>query len=64
MTQQEPWETLSREEKTVLLYRKQCALLRNLLEKGALSEDRYEKSLHDLTEKMGMDKPEGAARKK
>lgn len=62
MTQQKPWETLSREEKNLLLYRKQCALLRNFLEKGALSEDRYEKSLHDLTEKMGMDKPKRSER--
>ena len=40
-------------EKNHLLYLKQKALLETFLEKGAISRAQYEKSLHDLTEKMG-----------
>lgn len=36
------------------LYRKQKALLDTFLEKHAISAAQYEKSLGDLTEKMGM----------
>lgn len=35
------------------LYLKQKALLDTFLEKNAISKKQYEKSLHDLTEKMG-----------
>ena len=44
---------LSRAEKNHLLYLRQKALLRLFLEKGAISKEQYEKSLHDMTEKMG-----------
>ena len=45
--------TFSRDEKNHLLYLKQKELLETFLEKGAISRAQYEKSLHDLTEKMG-----------
>ena len=44
---------LTHEEKNHLLYLRQKALLDTFLEKGAISKAQYEKSLHDLTEKMG-----------
>lgn len=50
---QRPWEKLSHDEKNHQLYLKQKALLETFLEKNAISKDQYEKSLHDLTEKMG-----------
>ena len=50
---QKAWEALSREEKNRVLYQRQKALLENFLEKGAISRAQFEKSLGDLTEKMG-----------
>ena len=50
---QEKWETLSHAEKNHILYLRQKALLETFLEKRAISKEQYEKSLHDLTEKMG-----------
>ena len=50
---QTPWESLSHEEKNHELYLKQKHLLETFLEKGAISKAQYDKSLHDLTEKMG-----------
>ena len=47
------WDGLSREEKNSQLYLRQKELLDTFLEKGAISRAQYEKSLHDLTEKMG-----------
>lgn len=49
----EVWETLSHAEKNHILYLRQKALLETFLEKRAISKEQYEKSLHDLTEKMG-----------
>ena len=46
------WDTLSYEEKNRALYEKQKALLETFLRNGALTRKQYEKSLHDLTEKM------------
>lgn len=48
-----PTPSTSRVEKNHLLYLKQKELLETFLEKGAISRAQYEKSLHDLTEKMG-----------
>ena len=45
--------TMSHEEKNQILFQKQKELLATFLEKGAISKEQYEKSLHDLTEKMG-----------
>ena len=52
-TQQEQWDNLSHAEKNHILYLRQKALLETFLEKRAISKTQYEKSLHDLTEKMG-----------
>lgn len=51
---QENWDTLSHEEKNRLLYEKQKALMKTFLEKGAISKEQYEKSFHDLTVKMNI----------
>lgn len=56
MTTQEnkPWESLSHEEKNRELYYKQKRMLEDFLERGAISKAQFDKSLHDLTEKMGI----------
>lgn len=46
------WATMSHKEKNHLLYLRQKELLATFLEKRAISKEQYEKSLHDLTEKM------------
>ena len=46
------WEALSHEQKNHQLYLRQKALLDQFLEKGAISQEQHDKSLHDLTEKM------------
>ena len=48
------WENLTPEEKKIELYRKQKELLDMFLERNAISKAQYDKSLGDLTEKMGM----------
>lgn len=48
------WTTLTHEEKNRLLYQRQKELLDTFLEKRAISKEQHDKSLHDLTEKMGM----------
>ena len=47
------WETLTYEEKNRLLFLRQKRLLDMFLERNAISKAQYEKSLHDLTSKMG-----------
>ena len=47
------WATLTHEEKNRILCQQQIELLATFLEKGVISKEQYEKSLHDLTEKMG-----------
>ena len=49
----ESLERLSPEEKKKILYERQKRLLDQFLEHGAISQAQYEKSLGDLTEKMG-----------
>ena len=46
------WNNLTPEEKKRQLYEKQVAMLQSFLERNAISKEQYEKSLHDLTEKM------------
>ncbi len=46
------WETLTYEEKNRLLFLRQ-KLLDMFLERNAISKAQNEKSLHDLTSKMG-----------
>ena len=52
--EQTEWDKLSPEEKRIQLYLRQKKTLRNFLECGAISKTQYDKSLGDLTEKMGM----------
>lgn len=47
------WENLTPEEKKRKLYEKQKDLLDTFLEHHAISQAQYDKSLGDLTEKMG-----------
>ena len=51
---QQAWERLSPEEKKEELYLRQVRLLQTFLARGAISQAQYDKSFHDLTEKMGM----------
>ena len=51
-TTRDSWAMMTLEEKNRIIYQKQKELLATFLEKGAISKDQYEKSLHDLTEKM------------
>lgn len=54
MTQEE-WEVLSPEQKRVELYIRQCEILKQFRERNAISQEQYEKSLSDMTEKMHME---------
>lgn len=45
--------SLSPEEKRCELYLRQKKLLDTFLERGAIDKAQYDKSLNDLTEKMG-----------
>ena len=47
------WETLTPEQKRRELYNRQVATLKTFLEHGAISQEQHDKSLHDLTVKMG-----------
>ncbi len=51
-------EEQAKREKKHELYLKQKALLDTFLEKHAITQKQYDKSLHDLTEKMGETRPE------
>ena len=53
-TPEPDWQSLSPEDKKKELYKKQKATLDMFLERGAISQAQYDKSLGDLTEKMGM----------
>lgn len=50
------WNRLTYDEKNKALYERQKKLLDLFLEKNAISQQQYEKSLHDLTEKMNIRK--------
>lgn len=52
-TNQAAWETLTSEEKRRALYDRQVATLKTFLEHGVITQAQHDKSLHDLTEKMG-----------
>ena len=54
MTQEE-WEVLSPEQKRQELYRRQKELLEQFRERNAISKEQFNKSLTDLTQKMGME---------
>ena len=50
------WENLSPEEKKKALYERQRDMLKSFLEHGAITQAQHDKSLHDLTVKMGFEK--------
>lgn len=50
------YSQLTAEEKKIRLYISQKNLLDDFLERNAISKAQYDKSLGDLTEKMGMEK--------
>ena len=50
------WSSLSYEEKKEVLFLSQKRTLDQFLERGAISQAQYNKSLGDLTEKMGIKK--------
>ena len=50
---QQEWEHMSREEKNHALYLRQVELLKTFLSRHAISQAQYDKSLRDLTDKMG-----------
>lgn len=52
--QQEVWEKLTSEEKKTQLFLEQKHTLDLFLERNAISQAQYDKSLGDLIEKMGM----------
>ena len=52
--EQYEWEKLSPEQKKIQLYLEQKKTLEAFLERGASSKAQFDKSLGDLTEKMGM----------
>lgn len=47
------WEKLTYKEKNDLLFLREKELLAGFLTHGAISQAQYDKSLYDLTEKMG-----------
>lgn len=51
---------LSQEEKRIQLYLRQKKLLDTFLEHNAITPAQYQKSLGDLTEKMGIDEEDFA----
>lgn len=52
--EQYEWEQLSPEDKKKQLYLSQKQTLEAFLERGAITRAQFDKSLGDLTEKMGM----------
>ena len=50
----ENWDALTLEEKNHRLFLKEKALLDTFLQHGAITRAQHDKSLRDLTEKMGM----------
>ena len=55
-TNKAAWETLTPEQKRRELYDRQVELLDTFLEHRAISREQHDKSLHDLTVKMGYGK--------
>ena len=46
------WDSMTYEEKNRLRFEKEEALLRQFLEKGAISREQYDKGLRELEEKL------------
>ena len=51
---EENWAALTPEEKKIQLFLNQKHTLDMFLERGAISQEQYDKSLGDLREKMGV----------
>lgn len=56
MTTNKEEQPKSDEQKKIDLYLRQKNMLEQFLERNAISKEQFEKSLGDLTEKMGMEK--------
>ena len=54
MTTNKEEQPKSAEQKKIDLYLRQKNMLEQFLERNAISKEQFEKSLGDLTEKMGM----------
>ena len=54
MNEYKAWEQLTPKEKHIQLYLRQKKTLEEFLERGAISQAQFDKSLGDMTEKMGM----------
>ena len=52
--EQQEWEMLTPEQKKIQLYLEQKKTLETFLAHGAISKAQFDKSLGDLTVKMGM----------
>ena len=52
------WGSLSYTEKTRALFLQQKQTLDLFLERGAISREQYNKSLDELTKRLGVEKPE------
>ena len=57
-TEDKSWSSLTHEEKNRELFLRQGHLLDLFLERGAISQEQYDKSLGELTARLGMDKQE------
>ena len=55
MGENKPYSEMTPEEKKIDLYLRQKKTLEDFLERNAISKEQFEKSLGDLTEKMGME---------
>ena len=55
-TNEHQWDQLNPSEKKLQLYYPQVHLLDEFLKRGAISGSQYQKSFHDLTEKMEIKK--------
>ena len=53
LSEEKEWNTLSYDEKNEQLFQHEKRILEMFLEKGAISRQQFEKSLHDLIEKTG-----------
>lgn len=54
VNENEGWSNLPPEEKKRKLFQKQKELLDTFRSTNAITQDQYDKSLHDLREKMGI----------
>ena len=52
-TENQEWASMTYTEKNKLLFHRQKKTLDMFLERGAISKEQYDKSLHDLIEKTG-----------